>query len=56
MRATSIGKAPPMCQIISPEEMEPQDPVYHQKEDLLAPWVNMHQLKKVEGMWYKDGR
>jgi len=49
-------KAPPMCQIISQEEMEPQDPVYHQNEDLLKPWIDTHRLKKVEGTWYKDRR
>jgi len=36
--------------------MEPQDPIYGQNEDLLKPWINTHGLKKVEGVWYKDGR
>src|SRR6266702_4611868 len=36
--------------------MEPTDPVYRQDEDLLKPWVDAHQLKKIEGVWYKDGR
>ncbi len=45
-----------MCQVISQEEMEPQDPIYQQDEDLLKPWIDTHKLKKVEGTWYKDGR
>ncbi len=55
-RATKIEKAPPMHQVISQEEMEPQDLVYYQDEDLLKPWIDAHRLKKVEGTWYKDGR
>ncbi len=55
-RAMKIEEAPPMRRIISQEEMEPQNPVYHQDEDLLKPWINVHGLKKVEGTWYKDGR
>ncbi len=55
-RATRIEKAPPMHQVISQEEMEPQDPVYYQDENLLKPWINAHRLKKVDGTWYKDGR
>ena len=27
-----------------------------QNEDILLPWVDSHKLKKVEGIWYKDGR
>ncbi len=49
-------KAPPMHQILSQEEMEPQNPIYQQNEDLLKPWIDAHRLKKVEGTWYKDGR
>jgi len=55
-RAMKAEKAPPMHQVISQEEMEPQDPVYQQNEVLLKPWVDAHKLKKVEGTWYKDGR
>ena len=56
VRATRVKKAPPMCRIISQEEMTPQDPVYQQQENLLGPWIDAHRLKKVEGTWYKDGR
>jgi len=38
------------------EEMEATDPVYAQDEGILKPWVDAHQLKKIEGTWYKDGR
>ncbi len=56
IRASNVEKAPLLHQIVSPEEMTPQDPIYEQKEDLLKPWVDSHRLKKVEGTWYKDGR
>jgi len=36
--------------------MEPTDPVYKQDENLLKPWIDAHQLKKIEGVWYKDRR
>ncbi len=36
--------------------MEPTDPIYEQDEELLKPWVDAHQLKKVEKVWYKDGQ
>ncbi len=52
----NVEKAPPMRQVISQEEMEPQDPVYQQNEDLLRLWIDTHRLKTVEGTWYKDGR
>ena len=26
-----------------------------QEESTLFPWVDPHKLKKVEGVWYKDG-
>jgi len=43
-----------MWRVMAQEEMEPEDPIYKQDEELLKPWVNVHQLKKVEGTWYKD--
>ncbi len=55
-RAGRMECAPPMRRIMVQEEMEPTDPMYKQDEELLKPWINVHQLKKVEGMWYKDGR
>ena len=27
-----------------------------QQETTLRPWVNAHNLQRVEGIWYKDGR
>ncbi len=56
VRAGKTEQAPPLRKIVTQEEMEPVDPVYKQNEDLLKPWINAHQLKKVQGMWYKDGR
>ncbi len=56
VRAMNTEKAPPMRQVISQEEMEPQDPIYQQNENLLKPWIDAHKLKKVGGTWYKDGR
>jgi len=44
-----------MQRIIAQEEMEPTDPVYQQDENLLKPWIDAHQLKRIEGIWYKDG-
>ncbi len=49
-------RAPPMRKIIAQEEMEATDPIYAQDEELLKPWINAHHLKKVEGVWYKEGR
>ena len=56
VRAATTQHAPPMRRIMTQEEMETTDPIYAQDEDLLKPWVNAHRLKKVEGVWYKDGR
>ncbi len=55
-RAGRVERAPLMRRIIAQEEMEPMDPVYQQDEILLKPWIDAHQLKKIEGIWYKDGR
>ncbi len=56
VRALQMHTAPPLRQIVSQEEMTPQDPIYEQKEDFLKPWIDAHRLKKVEGTWYKEGR
>ena len=32
------------------------DPVYNQQEDVLRPWVDSHNLRKLNGTWYKDRR
>ncbi len=36
--------------------METTDPIYAQDEELLKPWINAHHLKKIEGVWYREGR
>jgi len=36
--------------------MESTNPIYEQDEELLKPWIDAHQLKKIDGVWYKDGR
>ena len=42
--------------LIQIKEMEKEHPVYDQEEFILWPWVDPHNLKKVDNMWYKDGR
>ena len=56
IRAATTQRAPPMRRIMAQEEMEATDPIYAQDEELLKPWINAHHLKKVEGVWYKEGR
>jgi len=56
VRAVATQRAPPMRRVMAQEEMEATDPVYAQDEELLKPWINTHHLKKVEGVWYKEGR
>ena len=56
VRAGATQRAPPMQRIITQEEMEATDPIYAQDEELLKPWINAHRLKKVGGVWYKEGR
>ena len=55
-RAGKVERAPPRCRILAQEEMEATDPIYTQDETMLKSWVDAHQLKKIEGTWYKDGR
>jgi len=55
-RAGKVEYAPLMRQIVAQEEMEPTNPMYEQDEELLKPWIDTHQLKKVNKVWYKDGR
>jgi len=56
IRAGATQRTPPMRKIIAQEEMEATDPIYAQDEELLKSWINAHHLKKVEGIWYKEGR
>ena len=51
-----MEQAPPLQRIVSQEEMEPMNPVYQQDEAMINLWVDAHQLKKIEGTWYKEGR
>ncbi len=55
-RATKVERAPPMRWIMSQEEMEGANPVYEQDEDVLKPWIDVHRLKRIKGVWYKDGQ
>ena len=36
--------------------MTKEHPIYEQDEAILKPWVDLHHLKKINDMWYKDGR
>ena len=56
VRAGTTQCAPPMHRIVAQEEMEAADPIYAQDEELIKPWIDAHCLKKIEGVWYKDGR
>ncbi len=49
-----MERAPPMRRILAQEEMEAADPVYTQDEGIIRPWIDAHQLKKIQGTWYKD--
>ena len=42
--------------LIPVEDMEKANPIYQQEENVLKGWIDPHQLKKIEGTWYKDGR
>ena len=42
--------------LISVDNMKKAHPIYEQDETILQPWIDPHKLKKIEGMWYKDGR
>ena len=55
VKAGKVEYAPPMRRIVAQEEMEATDPIYAQDKEILKPWVDAHQLKKIEGVWYKDG-
>ncbi len=56
VRAGATQRAPPMQRIMAQEEMEAMDPIYAQDEELIKPWINAHHLKKVDRVWYKEGR
>ena len=43
-------------QELTVQDMTKENPVYQQNEDILKPWVDPHKLKRVENLWYKDGR
>ena len=32
------------------------NPIYQQNEDTLKGWIDPHKLKRVNELWYKDGR
>src|SRR5882757_3242823 len=56
VRAMEVVKGRSGLTEITPDEMEPSNPVYAQDEHILRPWVDAHRLKHINGMWYKDGR
>ncbi len=56
VRGGATQRAPPMQRIMAQEEMEATDLIYAQDKKLIKPWVDAHHLKKVEKVWYKDGR
>src|SRR6266581_4342664 len=56
VRGGATQCAPSMQRIVAQEEMEATDPIYAQDEKLIKPWINAHHLKRVEKVWYKDGR
>jgi hypothetical protein len=32
------------------------EPQHRQDEERLKPWIDPHQLKQLDGIWYKEGR
>jgi len=36
--------------------MEKEHPLYEQDEEILKPWIDPHNLKKIDDLWYKNGR
>jgi hypothetical protein len=42
--------------IITVREMMPSNPSDVQDKTILHPWVDPHQLKKLNGAWYKEGQ
>ena len=43
-------------QMFQVDDMTKEHPIYEQDEAMLKPWVDHHNLKKVNCTWYKDGR
>ena len=41
---------------ITVEEMRSTNHKDEQDEDIIKPWVDPHKLKKINGVWYKEGR
>jgi RNase H-like domain found in reverse transcriptase len=42
-------------QILMVQDMTPTNPSDAQDEAIIHPWVDPHKLKKINGIWYKDG-
>jgi len=49
-------RIPSLQQVVSQEEMEPANPIYQQELGVLKPWIDVHKLKRIDNVWYKDGR
>ncbi len=55
-RGMQEERIPSLQQVISQEEMEPADLVYQQEWEVLKLSMDAHKLKKIDNVWYKDGR
>ena len=42
--------------LIPVSDMKKAHPIYEQDEAILQLWIDPHKLKRIKGMWYKDGR
>ena len=42
--------------LLTIQDMTIDNPIYQQDENILKPWVDPHKLKRIEGLWYKEGR
>jgi len=49
IRANMVEQAPQLIQLLTNEDTNPEDPIYKQNQDVLKPWVDAHQLKRLEG-------
>ena len=52
----SIQSAPDATTEVSTRDMELADLVYQQNLQTLKPWVSTHDLRLIQGTWYKDAQ
>jgi hypothetical protein len=43
-------------QVLMVQDMTPANPSDAQYESIIQPWVDPHKLKKLNGVWYKEGQ